>query len=206
MVFWKLKSVLGQRTGLERPPAASMARPEPNSNVIDLKPSSPKNEPVWKDYAEDGSPLAQGLEAIANVQKDFKVSEFLSGAKSAYEMILSDFAKGDKQSLKPLLSAQVYESFVAVIDNHKASGETKLFQFVGLTSSKLLSATVNGNRAAIEILFKSEMINATLDKNGNPIAGDTKAITDVTESWTFERDVATKDPNWKLVATSDEVE
>ena len=206
MVFWKLKSVLGQRTGLERPPQMPVARPEPNSNIIDLKPNPQIIEPIWKDHAEAGSALALGLESITAVQKDFNASEFLSGAKSAYEMILSDFAKGDKQSLKPLLSTQVYESFVSEIDKLKANSQTKLFQFVGLKSSKLRSATTTGKRATIEVLFNSEIINATLDQNGNPISGDSNAITDVTESWTFERDVASRDPNWKLVATSDAVE
>ena len=203
MVFWKLKSVLGQRTGFERPPSMPIATPEPSANVIDLKPNPTKVESIWKNYAEEGSVLAQGLEAIAMVQRDFSVPEFLSGAKSAYEMILSDFAKGDKQGLKPLLSSAVYDDFAAVIDRHKAAGETKFFKFVGLKSSKLLSASMINKRAAIEVVFEGEMISATLDKNGNTIEGDTKAISDVSENWTFERDVSSRDPNWKLVATSD---
>ncbi len=206
MVFWKLKSVLGQRNGFERPPTMPVATPEANSNVIDLKPNPTKNEPIWKTHAEEGSTLASGLEAIATVQKDFSVPEFLSGAKSAYEMILSDYANGDKLGLKPLLSPSVFENFAVAIDQHKAAGETKLFQFVGLKSSKLINATMKGKRAAIEVMFVSEMISATLDKNGNTIEGDTKAISDVSESWTFERDVSSRDPNWKLVATSDAVE
>ena len=206
MVFWKLKSVLGQRNGFERPPTMPVATPEANSNVIDLKPNPTKNEPIWKTHAEEGSTLASGLEAIATVQKDFSVPEFLSGAKSAYEMILSDYANGDKLGLKPLLSPSVFENFAVAIDQHKAAGETKLFQFVGLKSSKLINATMTGKRAAIEVMFVSEMISATLDKNGNTIEGDTKAISDVSESWTFERDVSSRDPNWKLVATSDAVE
>lgn len=206
MVFWKLKSVLGQRTGFERPPTMPIATPEPSSNVIDLKPNPIKAEPVWKNYAEEGSKLAQGLEAIASLQKDFTGSEFLRGAKSAYEMILSDFAKGDKLGLKPLLSSAVYDGFAAAIDQHKAAGETKFFKFVGLKSSKIVGATMTGKRAAIEVMFVSEMISATLDKTGNTIEGDTKAISDVSESWTFERDLTSRDPNWKLVATSDALE
>lgn len=208
MVFWKLKSVLGQRTGLERPPTMPIATPEPNSNVIELKPNlnPTKREPVWKSYAEEGSPLALGLEAIATVQKDFSVPEFLTGAKSAYEMILSDFAKGDKQSLKPLLSSAVYEGFAAAIDQHKIAGESKFFQFVGIKTSKIVNAAMTGKRASIEVMFASEMISATQDKDGLVIEGDSKAIVDVSENWTFERDVSSRDPNWKLVATSDTTE
>ena len=206
MVFWKLKSVLGQRTGFERPPTVPVVAPELKSNVIDLKPNPVKSEPVWKSYAEQGSALAMGLEAIAAVQNDFSVPEFLAGAKSAYEMILSDFAKGDKQGLKPLLSSTVYDGFAAAIDQHKNAGEIKFFQFVGIKSSKIVNAAMIGKRASIEVAFASEMISATLDKSGTAIEGDSKAITDVSEKWTFERDVSSRDPNWKLVATSDTAE
>lgn len=206
LVFWKLKSVLGQRTGFERPPTMPIARVDPNSNVIDLKPNPPKSEPIWKDYAEENSPLAKGLESIASAQKDFNVAEFLDGAKSAYEMILSDFAKGDKPALKSLLSPPVYETFVSAIDLHNANGETKVFKFVGFKATKILNAAMNEKRAAIQVEFNSELINATLDKSGKTIAGDEKAVVETIEAWTFERDVSSRDPNWKLVATSDVVE
>lgn len=206
MVFWKLKSVLGQRTGFERPPTMPVVNPEPNSNVINLKPNPNKSQPIWTNYADEGSALAKGLDAISEVQKDFDVAEFLAGAKSAYEMILTDFAKGDKQGLRPLVSVPVYESFAAAIDQNKQNSETKIFQFVGFKSAKLQSAVIEAKRVTIEVHFNSEMITATQDNSGKTISGDNNAIIEVAETWTFEREVSSRDPNWKLVATSDVVE
>jgi predicted lipid-binding transport protein (Tim44 family) len=206
VIFWRLKSVLGQRTGLERPPVVPIAHPEPSAKVIDHKATPVPSQPVWQGYATEGSSLAFALEKIAGAQPDFTVPEFLKGAKVAYELVLTAFAKGDKATLKNLLNKQALDSFSAVIDQHKARGETKLFQFVGVNSAKLVAAKLEGNRASVEVLFSSQMINATLDKAGATIFGDGKTIVSADESWTFERDVTSRDPNWKLVATSDAAE
>lgn len=204
VIFWRLKSVLGQRTGFERPPAAET--PVLQSEIIDLKanPESPK--PIWQDYAEQGTPLALGLEKISQAHADFDVAEFLSGAKAAYEMILIDFAKGDKSRLKPLLSSEVAQDFFAAIDAHKSKGETKSFHFVGVKKAKLLSADIQGNVAKLDVAFESEVIAATLDRAGKVIDGDKIAIKQTTDTWTFEREISSRDPNWKLAATSDEPE
>jgi predicted lipid-binding transport protein (Tim44 family) len=206
VIFWRLKSVLGQRTGHERPPIVPTAKPEAGAKIIELKPNIKSTEPIWQNYAEEGSDLAKGLEAVALAQKDFAVPDFLNGAKAAYELILSAFAKGEKTALKPLLAKPVMDSFSAAIDAHKAKGETKLFKFVGINSAKLTSATLDGKRAIIEVLFESEMINATLDSSGTTLAGETNAIVQTAETWTFERDISSQDPNWKLTATSDAAE
>ena len=47
--------------------------------------------------------------------------------------------------------------------------------------------------------FVSDQIAETLDKNGRPVAG-TDAVTELTDIWTFERDLAQSDPTWRLAA------
>jgi predicted lipid-binding transport protein (Tim44 family) len=205
IIFWRLKSVLGQRTGLERPPIISMPKSPPDLKVIENPQIIPPS-PVWQGHAEEGSDLARGLEAISNQQKDFDVTSFIAGAKSAHEMILEAYAKGDKATLKPLLAKPVFDSFVSVIDQDQKRGHSKVFQFVGVKSASLQSALLEGKRAVIVVQFVSEMINATLDKAGATLEGDPKFIAEVTDLWTFERDVTSRDPNWKLVATGDAVE
>jgi predicted lipid-binding transport protein (Tim44 family) len=202
-IVWRFKSVLGQRTGLERPPLVPVAKPDPSAKIIELRPNPKPREPVWLGYAEEGSDLAKGLDSIAIAQPDFTVPDFMAGAKAAYELILSAFARGDKAVLKPLLAKPVMDSFSAAIDSQKTKGETKLFKFVGVNSAKLMSAMLDGKRAIIEVLFESEMINATLDSKGATLAGESNAIVKTAETWTFERDVTSRDPNWKLMATSD---
>jgi predicted lipid-binding transport protein (Tim44 family) len=205
IIFWKLKSVLGQRTGFERPPMQAPAKPQPNLRVIE-NPEYIPPDPVWQGHAVENSELAKGLEAISKTQKDFSVTEFMVGAQAAHEMILEAYAKGDKAALKPLLSKSVYESFGQYIDDAKKSGQNKVFQFVGLKSAKIQTATLDGNRAAVAVLFISETISALLDKNGKTVEGDSQSVTETTDFWTFERDLTSTNPNWKLVAADDPTE
>jgi predicted lipid-binding transport protein (Tim44 family) len=149
--------------------------------------------------------VAKGLDAIAMRSADFTASSFVGGAGIAYEMVLEAFAKGDKQALKPLLSKELFDSFASAIDTRAAAGQSMTFQFVGVKSTDIKQAALNGNKAQVEVAFAAEMISATLDKAGAVVDGDAKAIRTVTDLWTFERDVTSRDPNWKLVATDDDV-
>ncbi len=202
IIFWKLKSVLGERTGTERPPYVPPTRPQPDLRVIENPEYIPPN-PVWQGHAAEGSDMAKALESIGKQQKDFSVTSFIAGAKAAHEMILEAFAKGDKSGLKPLLSKAVFESFSSVINQNQKMGYSKVFQFVGALSTSLEAATLEGNRASISVKFVTEMINATLDKNGVTVNGDAKAILEDTDLWTFERDLTSRDPNWILTATGE---
>ncbi len=211
IIFWRLKVALGQRTGTEKPPLdlgrlKETARPEPD-NVIQMpgQRSAPEsNEPVWKGHAAEGSETAKGLEAIAAAAKGFDVAQFMAGAKSAYEMILEAFAASDQQALKPLLSKEVYESFTAAIGERARLGQSMVFQFVGVKSADLDKAVQTGKRAQLTVRFRSDMISALSNKDGTIAEGDPKAVQDVSDLWTFERDTSSKNPNWKLVATDDD--
>jgi predicted lipid-binding transport protein (Tim44 family) len=209
IVAWRLWGMLGTRTGLEKPPFVLRPTPESQPASDKAKPIEgdilePENRaPVWQGHAKSGSEQAAGLEAIAEHSPGFTATSFVWGAKSAYEMVLEAYAKGDKPTLKPLLSKEIMESFAAAMDARKADGQSMTFQFVGVKSADIKRAELTGNRAQIDVAFAAEMISATLDKNGEVIDGDAKAIRTVTDLWTFERDVTAKDPNWKVVATED---
>jgi predicted lipid-binding transport protein (Tim44 family) len=202
IIFLGFKSVLGKRTGLERPPLQPPTKPKPNLTVIENPEYMPPS-PVWQGHADEGSELAKTLEAIAKQDKDFSVTSFIVGAKYAHEMILESFAKGDRATLKPLLSKSVFESFASVIEETKAQNHSKIFQFVGAKSTKIDNAILAGSIASISVKFESEMINATLDKDGKVISGDAKLIVDDIDLWTFERDLKSRDPNWQLTATGE---
>ena len=209
VVAWRLWSVLGTRTGTEKPPIVlTPTTPPPradNSNAPvegEILPPEPQ-KPVWTGYAPEGSALALGLEAIAAKSQGFSVKSFLAGASAAYEMVLEAFAKGDKQALKTLLSKELLDSFNAEIDKRNAQGHSMKFQFVGVKSAELKRAAMNGNKAQIEVAFASDMISATMDKSAAVVEGDDQAIRTVSDLWTFERDVTSRDPNWKLIATDD---
>lgn len=220
MVVWRLRSVLGQRTGTERPPSDPYA-PPPRSNgsapvetgsgkVLEFpsskeelakKADAEPKAPVWTGFAAAASPLAAGFEKLVQADPAFSPKEFLEGAKLAYEMIVEAFAKGDKPALKNLLSKEVFDGFSKAIDSRSQAGEKLDFQFVGFEKVDYMSVALSGKRANIVVKFASQMISATHDKAGALIDGNPKEVRDITDIWTFERDVAQKDPNWRVVAT-----
>lgn len=215
-IFLRLRSVLGQRTGRERPPydsysARDAVRPSTNDNVVALPgrggdvPQTPA-EPVepterWKGIAEAGSAVATGLDAIAREDASFDAKQFIGGARAAYEMIVTAFAEGDRRSLKNLLSREVYDGFEAAISERESKGEKVETRFVSIDKSDVIGAELRGRTAQVTVRFVSQLISVTRDRSGNVIEGSPEKITEVTDVWTFARDVTSRDPNWKLVAT-----
>jgi len=217
VIFWKLRSVLGQRTGRERPPydpysARDAVRGATNDNVVTLPgrggtEAAPKPvetaEPSerWKGVAEAGSAAARGLDAIARDDKAFDAKHFVAGARAAYEMIVLAYAEGDRRALKNLLSREVYEGFESAIRERENKGETVETRFVAIDKSDITAVELRGRTAQITVRFVSQLISVTRDHSGNVIEGNPERVTDVTDVWTFARDLSSRDPNWKLVAT-----
>lgn len=225
-VFLKLRSVLGRRTGHERPPydpySENPAGPAAgNDKVVTLPkragagaardrvidaaadPFADAAEPRfrWRGIAEEGSPLAASLDAIADADRHFDAEAFLSGARSAYEMIVTAFAAGDRATLKPLLSEDVYRSFDAAIEAREKQGLTVAQSFIGIEKAVLTDAALSGSRTRLTVSFRSELTSCTKNSDGVVVEGDPVTVREVTDLWTFERDVTSRDPNWKLVAT-----
>ena len=218
-IFLRLRNVLGQRTGGERPPYDRTARnvvqgaPDNNNNVvpipgtvIDQAPLAPTAEVTppadrWKGLAETGTPLAQGLDAIALLDSSFDPRHFLSGARSAYEMIVLAFANGDRRALKDLLSSEVYDSFEAVIKDREKREQKTETRFVSIDKAELVGAEARDRAAQLTVRFVSQMISVTRDKAGTIVDGNPDKVTDITDVWTFARDATSRDPNWKLVGT-----
>jgi predicted lipid-binding transport protein (Tim44 family) len=115
---------------------------------------------------------------------------------------LTAFAAGDRAGLRPLLSDEVYGAFDSVIRSREERGEKVAFTFVGYKDAKIVGASLKGRMAEVTAAFGAQFISATTDKNGNIVEGDGKTVRDVTDVWTFARDVRARDPNWTLVATS----
>jgi predicted lipid-binding transport protein (Tim44 family) len=215
-IFLRLRSVLGQRTGGERPPydraAPSVVQrtqdnvvPMPGS-VIDQAPLAPTADVTpptdrWKGIAEQGTPLAQSLDVIAAQDSSFDPQHFLTGARSAYEMIVLAFANGDRRALKDLLSAEVYESFDAVIKDREKHEQKTETRFVSIDKAEIVSAEARDRAAQLTVRFVSQMISVTRDKAGTIVDGNPDKVADITDVWTFARDTSSRDPNWKLVGT-----
>ncbi|WP_457091297.1 Tim44/TimA family putative adaptor protein [Microvirga sp. P5_D2] len=218
-VIWRLRSVLGQKTGSEQPPFDPLSRrdapvrpgnqtPEPDHNVVRL-PGANGARPAaevqtaerWKGIAEPGTPMAAALDEIARSEPNFDAAEFLEGAKSAYEMIVSAFAVGDRKTLKDLLSKEVYEGFERAITEREQRGERVETTFVSIDKAEMAGAEIHGKVGQIAVRFLSQLITVTRDTSGNVVDGSPDSVAEVTDVWTFARTLGSRDPNWQLVAT-----
>jgi predicted lipid-binding transport protein (Tim44 family) len=221
-IFLRLRSVLGQRTGRERPPYDPYAAREPvrpaGENVVALPnrtteaaakageksdDSDAAKAPGdrWKGVAEAGSPLAAGLDAVAGIDRSFDPAQFLAGARAAYEMIVNAYAEGDRRTLKNLLSRDVYDGFETAIADREKRGDVVESRFVSIDNAEITAAELRGRNAQLTVRFQSKLVSVTRNKAGEVIDGNADKVTDVTDVWTFARDLGSRDPNWKLVAT-----
>ena len=215
-IFLRLRSVLGQRTGRERPPydpysARDAVRSPANDKVVALPGRASDTTPHleepaelvdrWKGVAEQGSTLAVGLDAIAREDKSFDTKHFIAGARAAYEMIVTAFATGDRRTLKNLLAREVNDGFETAIKEREVRGETVETKFVAIADATITNAEMRTRTVQITVRFVSQLISVTRDNSGAVVDGNPDKVSDVTDVWTFARDISSSDPNWKLVAT-----
>lgn len=211
-LVFRLRSVLGKRTGNERPPHdpyarrddAAAGRPDAaeandDDTVVSLPDRSAPAEP--KSDIPDGTPATDGLKSIQAADSNFSVNEFIEGARMAFEMIVTSFASGERDTLRPLLSDEVYENFAGAIVEREGRGETMEMTLVGIREAEVLEATMDGRVAFVTTKIVSEQIEVVRDAAGEPVSGDPTKVTTVTDIWTFARNTRSRNPNWTLVAT-----
>ena len=215
IVFMQLRGVLGKRTGHEKPrnerPEAlhrddTRADHDADSNVVTLPQRDNKRDDNKKyaaidDYADIGSDLNKGLRAIFDKDPQFTPKQFVEGARMAYDMIVTSFADGNRKELKNLLSRDVYESYATAINERESRGEVVKFNFVGVEKANIVQAEVQNRVANVTVRLVSQIISATFNKDGEIIEGDEEDIAEVIDVWTFSRDLKSRDPNWRLVAS-----
>ena len=212
VIFMRLGSVLGRRTGNEPSPYETPVKPPAgarNDNIVAL-PSRERGAAPSADtpelkslsrYATAGTPLYDGLVAITKAAPEFDPEHFLAGAKAAYEMIVTAFAQGDRATLKNLLAPDVYEGFVSAIAEREKNERKAELTFVGIEEVKITAAELDAKVARLSLRFVAELISCTRDKDGKVVEGDATEVQTIRDAWTFARDVSSRDPNWKLVAT-----
>lgn len=217
-VVFKLRSVLGTRSGPQRPPV-DPAPPRPQTdfqsapaagNVVPLgvagkaggrmEEAAPAPE-RWKGFAEPGSALAAGFDAIAAADRGFAPDRFISGARAAYEMVVAAFAAGELPTLRRLLAPDVLANFEAAIRDRLAAGRTMTTTLVSIDSADFVEARLAGSLAVVAVRFAAKLATATREASGAVVEGSASEVADHRDVWTFTRDVRSHDPNWLLAAT-----
>jgi len=213
-VLWKLRSVLGTRGGDEKPPAQNSffktSTATNDNKVVSLPGAAPPPAAAapavadprrWQAYAEPGSRVANGLDAITAADPGFDLDRFIAGAKTAYEMIVTGFATGDRELLARLLDRDVYESFAAAIEARASRGESLMTKVVSIDKTGVFDAGARDGTLQVTLRFMASLISATHDKDGKLIDGDPEKTVSMVDLWTFARSAGARDPNWKLIAT-----
>jgi len=185
------RRLLRGRTRLDRPPQR-INKPVQTSAPPDLS---------YGGIAVPGSAVAGGLDAIRAADKHFDVRHFITGAKAAYETVVTAYADGDRRTLTNLLAPDVYEGFEAVIRERKDRGETAATRFLSIDATHITAAELRGETAYITLRFVSQLVSATRDRDGKVIEGDAVNVTHVSDVWIFARNVRSRDLNWTIVAT-----
>jgi len=194
----RLRSILGRRTGFERTqgPVQVPGLGRTSAPVIDgrAEPAAP-SRPLPDPASEAGTVLVR----MRTMDRNFDPARFLSGAEAAFRMIVGAFAAGDRVALRPLLADETYRSFEQAIAAREAEGQTQRTEIRAINQVSIEAATLTGTIGGITTKFISDQIAETLDRQGKPVAG-TDAVTEITDLWTFERDLAQSDPAWRLTA------
>jgi predicted lipid-binding transport protein (Tim44 family) len=203
-LIFKLRSVLGTRDGFEKPPVRlEDARARPAKREFEVIQGGPDRDIV--DHVPDGSAAAKSLAAMKLAEPSFSVSEFLTGARGAYEMILMAFEKGDIASIRPFLSDDVFATFTDVVEAREREGLTIESHFVGLRELALQNATFDrdSKEGEITVRFVGELTSVVRNKAGEVVEGSPTATKRQRDLWTFARRMGVDDPNWQLVATGE---
>lgn len=175
-VLFRLYTTLGRR-----PPDRPDTQPQPVQGEMPREPRSP----IITAPAAASGPAGEGISAILKADPGFDVDHFVTGARGAYEIIVAAYAKGDRDALKNLLTERVYESYMAAITAREEKGEPGP-ELVRLKSAELVGARLTGDVAQVDVKFEAELADGAV------------GVRDAREKWTFERNVRSSNPNWRL--------
>lgn len=203
-VLYRLKGVIGTRTGYEEPPEYLRRTRAGNDRRPDLRPVETASEAGEPD-ADAPAEMRAALRGMRGAEPDFTLEGFLDGARHAYEMIVMAYQEGDRATLKDLLAPDVFAAFEQVIADREEKGLSVEARFIGVREAAPVSAAYDESDgvADLTIRFTAEIITAVRDAENRVVEGDPNEIRRQTDTWTFSRRMGAPDPNWLLTSTGD---
>lgn len=194
-ISYRLFSVLGTRGGHEPRKDADPGMRTADTPAVKRDPENdddtdrvPTQLPAWAETVREHYP-------------GFEPSHFLDGARSAYEMIVQAFARGELEQVRSYVDAEVLKAFEVAVDGRRQADQIMDVTFVGIERSEVEDVSVHPGRLDVTVAFRSDQIRVVRDKDGEIVDGDPNRIDLVRDRWTFSRPVQSADPNWTLTAT-----
>ena len=196
----RLRSVLGSRQGFEKPPATPVAE-KPSRPDFEVIEGGPDRDIT--DHVPEDSPMAADLAAMKRIESSFSVSDFMSGARGAYEMIVMGFERGELKTLEPYLAEDVFQTFVDVVAAREDQGLSIEADFIGVREMAIAETNFDkdSNLAEITMRFQGELTSVVKDRDRQIVEGSPTSVKRQKDNWTFARTMGSDDPNWLLVAT-----
>lgn len=194
----RLRSILGRRTGYERPPLQNFMAPgTPPGPVIEgrAEPIAAPTRPV----PDPQSALGKTLDRMRSIDRSFDPASFLTGAEKAFRLVVTAFAQGDRAGFRNLVGDEVFNSFDLAIKAREQAGHTLTSEVRSIEGATIENANLRGTVARITVRFISDQISMTKDAQNHIVAG-TDAVTEIVDLWSFERDLSSHDPAWRLVS------
>jgi predicted lipid-binding transport protein (Tim44 family) len=202
-IFWRYRSVLGQRSDddVTRPPPRQSQSPQSSDDGVvvldrgqfrEVRPTPPAPAP---------ESLAGALAAIAKKETDFSEKNFLAGARQAFGIIVTAFAEGKTETLRRFLDDSVFAAFERIIQERQQRGEVVQFTLEDIRTIDLLEAKLDGDIATLKVEIVSEQQQILRDASGTVIEGDPDKINEVRDIWSFRRTLGSTAPTWRLIAT-----
>ena len=174
-IFLRLRGILGKKTGFE--------------------------EDIDSSFAHEAPPAKPIVNLNASTFDENAKKEFVTGAKIAYESIITNFAKGTLKDIKSLLDKSVYKQFEDAIKDRESKKLSSETTFIGISSAEVKQHEQNKNMLEVTVEFVSEIISCVKDKDDKVISGDPEKIKKVLDTWKFSKDSRSSNPNWLLIDT-----
>lgn len=196
----RLRSILGRRTGFERPPVQNFTPPGPVQGPTIEGRAEPPAGPA-RPVPDPQSTLGKTLDRMRSIDRSFDPATFLSGAEGAFRIIVAAFAQGNRNEFRNLVGDDVFNSFDLAIAAREQAGHTQTSEVQSIEGATIENATLRGTVAQITVRFLSDQISLTKDAQGHIVAG-TDAVTEIVDLWAFDRDLSARDPAWRLVSVN----
>ena len=185
-LIFRLKNILGTKTGFEETNINKKSTDEEYSNVVSLKSKVGDLEDIE-------------LTKILKVDPKFSVVDFLSGSKTFFEMVLKSFVDGNLDNIKNFTKDSVLQSFKSAINERDKEQETLIIDLRSIQKNEIISSKISKSSIKISVIFESLQVRALSDKNGKIIDGDSEKEILVKDEWVFERKINQNNHNWTLI-------
>jgi len=183
VVLFQLYAVLGRRVGRQAEDTAH-ARPGPAVPEGARPPPAAVTDPA----------ALTGLAQLRTRDPGFDTARFMQGARQAFQIIVKSFALGDRKALEPLLAPEVMRTFENAMASREHEGRSEQVEFLQEPRADLESVNLVGDLVKASVRFLAEFRSRSKGPEGEAVDDRRTA-----EVWTFQRSLASRDPNWTLV-------